>query len=435
MKEVKSLSFHYYTPEQRYHANSIPIKDVMDQLGLPVQKSGKEWRYPGHQGLTFRNNVWYQHGTCQKGMTIDFLLKFLNYTYQEAMEFLTNEFDYSVTVPKAAPIKKEFEIPKKAENNKRAWAYLCKTRLIDPEIVRFFMKNDLIYEEAKHHNIVFAGVDEDGKMQHASVHGTLPTVQFRGNVDGSEPQYSFHWYGSSDRCYVFEAPIDMLSYITLHPHNWQQHSYVALCGTSPIAVQYYLQQNTQIKQVYLCLDQDQAGYKAADRISEMLEDEFQLLPAIKTIEYKDWNERLKAEKGLTGQPASPLPHINIPQQLSDRKTLADLMNAYASFYGENDSVMIAKGLERVVQTACSMLKFNSFPLIIPHEGKLNQRLDTIHKLINQIKTLSYMDKINEKLIEKKIMRLAVQCQAAHDLLISQGTAQTVKEERMEIRYG
>lgn len=430
------MSFRYYTPEQRYHANSIPIKDVMDQLGLAVQKSGKEWRYPGHQGLTFRNNVWYQHGTCQKGMTVDFLLKFLNYTYQEAMEFLIHDFDYSVTIPKAASnIKKEFEIPKKAENNKRAWAYLCKTRLIDPEIVRFFMKNDLIYEEAKHHNIVFAGLNGEGEMRHASVRGTLPTVQFRGNVDGSEPQYSFHWYGTSDQCYVFEAPIDMLSYITLHPQNWQQHSYIALCGTSPIALQYYLKKNPELKQIYLCLDQDQAGYKAADQISEMAEDEFLLLPKIKTIKYKDWNEMLKAEKGITGLTASPLPYVNIPQQQGERKTLIDLMNAYASFYGKNDPVIIERGLERVVQTACSMIQNKKFSLIIPQEGKLELQLGSIHQLINQIKTLSYTDNVNEELIEKKIMRLTVQCQTTHDFLMPQKTVQKVKEERMEMRYG
>ena len=429
------MSFHYYTPEQRYHANSIPIKEVMDQLGLAVQKSGKEWRYAGHQGLTFRNNVWYQHGTCEKGMTIDFLLKFLNYTYQEAMEFLINEFDYSVTVPKAAPIKKEFKIPKKAENNKRAWAYLCKTRLIDPEIVRFFMKKDFIYEEAKHHNVVFAGVDEDGKMQHASVRGTLPNVQFRGNVDGSEPQFSFHWYGSSDQCYVFEAPIDMLSYITLRPQNWQQHSYVALCGTSPIAVQFLLKQNKSIKNVCLCLDQDSAGYKAMDRISELLEDEFQLLPEMRLMEYKDWNESLKAEKGLTGQLANPLPNIKIPQCRGDSKTLCDLMNAYASFYGKNDPVIIERGLEQVTQMACSMLHTDNFPMIIPRDGKLDQRLNTIHQLINQIKTLSYTDNVNKELIEKKIMRLAVQCQTTHDFLMPPKTVQKVKEERMEMRYG
>ena len=41
---------------------------------------------------------------------------------------------------------------------------------------------------------------------------------------------------------VFEAPIDMLSFITLHPENWQEHSYVALCGVSDHALLWMLEQ-------------------------------------------------------------------------------------------------------------------------------------------------------------------------------------------------
>ena len=53
----------------------------------------------------------------------------------------------------------------------------------------------------------------------------------RINVEGSDPRYSFHWTGISDRLYVFEGPIDLLSYITLHPEGWRKHNYVACCGT------------------------------------------------------------------------------------------------------------------------------------------------------------------------------------------------------------
>ena len=37
-------------------------------------------------------------------------------------------------------------------------------------------------------------------------------VTIRGNKPSSTPEYSFHWSGKSDRLYLFEAPIDMLSY-------------------------------------------------------------------------------------------------------------------------------------------------------------------------------------------------------------------------------
>lgn len=48
---------------------------------------------------------------------------------------------------------------------------------------------------------------------------------YRGNIEGSDPRCSFHWVGTSDRLYVFEAPIDLLAFLTLYPDGWQQHSY------------------------------------------------------------------------------------------------------------------------------------------------------------------------------------------------------------------
>ncbi|MFR7637689.1 MAG: toprim domain-containing protein [Lachnospiraceae bacterium] len=57
-----------------------------------------------------------------------------------------------------------------------------------------------------------------------------------GNIEGSDPKHSFHYLGGDNTLYVFEAPIDLLSYISLHPENWQEHNYVACCGTSSIPV-------------------------------------------------------------------------------------------------------------------------------------------------------------------------------------------------------
>ena len=38
---------------------------------------------------------------------------------------------------------------------------------------------------------------------------------FKINVEGSRPQYSFHHVGQDGLLYVFEAPVDMLSFLTL----------------------------------------------------------------------------------------------------------------------------------------------------------------------------------------------------------------------------
>lgn len=50
---------------------------------------------------------------------------------------------------------------------------------------------------------------------------------FKLNVAGSDARYSFHHPGTDGDLYVFEAPIDLLSYITLHPENWAA---AQLCG-------------------------------------------------------------------------------------------------------------------------------------------------------------------------------------------------------------
>ena len=56
-----------------------------------------------------------------------------------------------------------------------------------------------------------------------------PREAFRANAEGSDPRYSFHHIGGDGSLYVFEAPIDLLSFITLHPDRWREHSYVACC--------------------------------------------------------------------------------------------------------------------------------------------------------------------------------------------------------------
>ena len=65
------------------------------------------------------------------------------------------------------------------------------------------------------------------------------------------------WYDHIARqgglLYVFEAPMDLLSFLTLYPDRWQEHSYVALCGTGGQAVCWMLEQHPSLQSVVLCL--------------------------------------------------------------------------------------------------------------------------------------------------------------------------------------
>lgn len=165
----------------------------------------------------------------------------------------------------------------------------------------FLEEADLGYEDAEYHNAVFVGTDTDGVPRHAHKRSANSYGKaFRLNVEGSDPRYSFHYVGTDRSLYVFEAPIDMLSFITLYPENWQRHSYVACCGTSIQPVLQMLEQAPQLDTVLLCLDNDEAGNQASRRMQNQLEVRYSVERLIP--ENKDWNDDLT----LSGENAQGL---------------------------------------------------------------------------------------------------------------------------------
>ena len=184
---------------------------------------------------------------------------------------------------------------------RRVFAYLLKSRMLDYEVVSAFAEKRLIYESLEpskdgsrqYHNAIFVGYDLEGKARHAHKKGIYTMGKsYRGNLESSDPRYSFHWNGKSGEVFVFEAPIDMLSYISLHPENWQGNSYVALCGVSSAPIQRLLEEVPQLEEVTLCLDNDEAGHKAARRIAGELLEEWEVEVSAHFPEQKDWNEEL-----------------------------------------------------------------------------------------------------------------------------------------------
>lgn len=213
---------------------------------------------------------------------------------------------YPAAKEKAPEPAKPFELPPKNKSMRRVYAYLLQKRCIDREILNAFVRKKLIYESCEsskdgtkeYHNAVFVGFDEHGVPRHGHKRG-LYTIgkSYRGNIEGSDPKHSFHYLGGDNTLYVFEAPIDLLSYISLHPENWQKHNYVACCGTSSIPVLKMVRQLPQLRQVYLCLDNDDAGHAASERMAALLK-EYGLNAVWLVPQRKDWNDDLTAEQEI-----------------------------------------------------------------------------------------------------------------------------------------
>ena len=278
---------------------------LLRSRGETLKRLGSEWEWKFHdERVTIRNNVWFDQYTQKGGDAVDFFHYFYGESEEQAVAMLLNcsvqdlEKLPARSPPRAAPFKereeKMLEVPPAYGNMRRAFAYLCQTRGIAPEVVSAFARKGLIYESADHHNAVFVGRDEQGEVRHLHARGTLTSSHFRQTLPGSQGEFSFHWPGTSGKLYTFEAPVDMLSYISLHPEGWQKHSYVALCGVSAAPIHRLLETQPQLEEIALCLDNDEAGQAAARRIASELLNEWNVTVSAEFPTLKDWNDELLA---------------------------------------------------------------------------------------------------------------------------------------------
>ena len=283
----------HFTEEQKERAATVDLEYFLRQRGEKLLSSGRDKRLASDHSVTIRGCQWFDHDSRQGGNSISFVRFFYNRTYPEAVTMLLDEM-YPCAPKAAEEPPKPFALPPVHSDMRRVYAYLVKHRNISRDVVAYFARKKLLYEDAKYHNAVFVGTDETGVPRHAHKRSTNSSGKaFRLNVEGCDPRYSFHHVGSDGSLYVFEAPIDMLSYITLHPVDWQHHSYVACCGTSIQPVEKMLERMPQLDTVLLCLDNDEAGHAASQRMKTQLEENYTVERL--TPERKDWNDDLTAQ--------------------------------------------------------------------------------------------------------------------------------------------
>ena len=292
-----ATSYVHFTEQQRERARQTDLVNLLESQGERVKRVGSEhvWEGGGSR-ITLRGNLWFDHYEKKGGDAVSFVRKFFDKDYPQAIEFLTGERG-EVKLKRAEPAPKKekepFVLPERNKDMRRAYAYLLITRGIDKEVLNSFIEKKMIYESAKYHNAVFVGYDGNGIARHVVVRSTNPKVQFRGNPPSSVAEYSFHWQGTSDKLYVFEAPIDMMSFISMNKESWKQHNYAACCGTSPRVLFQMLKDNPNIKKVYLCLDNDVGGRKGIRGILAQMEERKINVEVDALIpKHKDWNEDL-----------------------------------------------------------------------------------------------------------------------------------------------
>ena len=116
---------------------------------------------------------------------------------------------------------------------------------------------------------------------------------FRQDIAGSDKSYPFRYEGNGNQLFVFEAPIDLLSFICLYPQDWQTRNYLALGGVSGKALDRFLSERKDTRKVFLCLDSDTAGSEACTRLAQSIPGEIAVIRLVPAR--KDWNDVLRQQ--------------------------------------------------------------------------------------------------------------------------------------------
>lgn len=349
------MAYINFFDEDLYRANNADLVAFLESRGERVKRVGATFQYiytdaaGTHDSVTISGGKWYDHKNQRGGFAVKFLQEFLGFSFQDSvLELLGRNCSSQIAKPSTKPVVKPFELPEANSDMRRVFAYLTKQRFINPQTISHFAHEHKIYEDKKFHNVVFVGTDENGVPKQASVRSTISFGKpFRITVAGSDTNYSFSHFGNDGKLFVFEAPIDMLSFITLNPKDWKNHSYIAMNGVYESALIKALESHSDLKNIYLCTDNDECGIEAAERLRDILRAKnytniFRILP-----QNKDWNEDLKAHNGAEFLPSVPHErkekYLDLAANLRETKINPNRISAdLISIYNSADYLRLAE---------------------------------------------------------------------------------------------
>lgn len=304
-----------FTADELALAKQVDLCKVAEYLGFTVKRLGKYHTLKEIKSIRIYNNSnWcrfsrrYDKGE-NGGSQIDFLRVFAGLDVKEAVFWLLDFAGYrreeSVRdIQNLAPVgekeetKKPFVLPEFAGSNAYLYRYLEYERRIARPVIDFFVGKGILYEAKNYHNIIFVGTDRDGVPKFASMRGVFDRngKGFKCDVAGNDKRYGFHlYYGKSRKVVVFEAAIDLMSYITMFPED--RASMLALGMLADAPLETFLAEHPEVEEIQFCLNNDEPGRKAAETLQQKYVEKGYaaeiFLPPEPYKDFNKWNVEMK----------------------------------------------------------------------------------------------------------------------------------------------
>jgi len=238
-------------------ASNVNLLEFAQANGYTFKKISQD-RYNGieHQSLAINpsiNKFYYFSGDFG-GDTIKFAREMMGISgFKEAVNYINsgNYGSFDKEAVQHLDVEKEpyvYDQRGESEDFSKAHHYLTHERKIDPKIVDYFLKNELIRQDTKG-NIIFP-YTQNGEIVGGSLQGTYIKKDgstFKHIQPNSNGEIGFNYLnGSPKNLKFFEAPIDMLSYMSIHrgnPEKMQDTWFVAMGGLKQVAVQHYFRES------------------------------------------------------------------------------------------------------------------------------------------------------------------------------------------------
>lgn len=237
----------------------------------------------------------------------------------------------------------KFVMPEKADTTRKVRDYLCRTRGIEERIVDKWIDEGLLFQEAgKYGNCVFISRDENGKPVYGVKRSADPARKFVVDVEGSDYSQGFFIKGKLDyytkvsdnfasehsSLFVTEAVIDLMSLQSLYlrrrdyelrqqgkldcePDDYENRflnsNWYSLNGCRKYdGLLNTIASHKGIKNIFLALDNDEAGRNASKAIKEEIQKRFpdrkiDVSIRVPPTEGRDWNDELKAGFSLSAR--------------------------------------------------------------------------------------------------------------------------------------
>lgn len=264
VNETTSKSANYGSKSRKERvdlARSRDILDVAEQLGMELERAGRDYRWKEHDSLviTPNKNVWKWFSRDQGGDVIALVETIKEINFNQAIDYLNDgvfkTFDSSGKQEKQEPFRylmEKYEHP----DFEIARNYLKNERGLSDETINFFLTSGKMAEATRKKGdyfepvIVFKYKDLDGKLVGASLQGIVENrVQHpeRGRlkqiIQNSDSMQGFSVdVGNPKRLVFAESSIDLMSYYQANKDHLNDVRLVAMDGLKESTVGFHLAQ-------------------------------------------------------------------------------------------------------------------------------------------------------------------------------------------------